>query len=283
MIYLILSIFLFAVNNILWSYFSKNNPPILLIARRAIFTSMVFAALLLILKINITENLTLQELFEIILICICGFIGLICLIKGFSSGILSQYSIYSLAMTVVFAIIKPNVKTNLDFWLPLIIAGSGFLYFIWSQFQDVSFRKSNKKPHIFFLLAHVFFGLSMYLQYDYLIDKSTSSLTVASFQEFFILILASLLVFFQKNTISKNVKVSLKTWHYFIMSIPISFAIIMGLEGLRRTAPFDASLIGLYTPISSVALGSILGIDRFEWKSLIGVVIMTIGVVLIYY
>lgn len=283
MIYLILSIFLFAVNNILWSYFSKNNPPILLIARRAIFTSLLFVALLLILKINITENLTLQEFFEIILICICGFIGLICLIKGFSSGNLSQYSIYSLAMTVVFAIIKPNVKTNLDFWLPLIITGSGFLYFIWSQFQDVSFRKSNKKPHIFFLLAHVCFGLSMYLQYDYLIDKSTSSLTVASFQEFFILILASLLVFFQKNIISKNVKVSLKTWHYFIMSIPISFAIIMGLEGLRRTAPFDASLIGLYTPISSVALGSILGIDRFEWKSLIGVVIMTIGVVLIYY
>ncbi|MGC6413338.1 MAG: EamA family transporter [Bacteroidia bacterium] len=283
MIYLILSIFLFAVNNILWSYFSQNNPPILLIARRAIFTSLLFVALLLILKINITEDLTLQGLFKIIIICSCGFTGLICLIKGFSIGNLSQYSIYSLLMTVVFAIIKPNEKTNLDFWLPLIIAGIGFLYFIWNQFQEVSFGKSIKKPHGFFLLAHVFFGLSMYLQYDFLLDKSTSSLTVASFQEFFILILASLLVFFQKNTISKNVKVSLKTWHYFIMSIPISFAIIMGLEGLRRTAPFDASLIGLYTPISTVALGSILGIDRFEWKSLIGVVIMTIGVVLIYY
>ena len=67
------------------------------------------------------------------------------------------------------------------------------------------------------------------------------------------------------------------------MSLPISLAIIIGLEGLRHTAPFDASLIGLYTPMTTVLLGSFLGIDKIDFQSFIGVVIMTFGVLLIYF
>ena len=283
MIYLIISVFLFSLNNILWSYFSKDNPAILLIARRAIFTSLLFTIIILIFRINDFHEFTSSIVKEILLICFFGFLGLTFLIRGFSLGNLFQYSMYSLLMPVVFAFLRPSEERSIEIWIPLLITSAGFSYFVWKQFNKSLPKTTSSRANTYFFLAHLFFGIAMYLQFEYLLIGNRSSVMVAAFQEVFILIIASLIVFFNKKSIANKVRQPLKIKHYFIMSLPISLAIIIGLEGLRHTAPFDASLIGLYTPITTVLLGSFLGIDKIDFQSFIGVVIMTFGVLLIYF
>lgn len=282
MIYLIISVFLFSINNILWSYFSKDNPAILLIARRAIFTSLLFTIIILIFKSNFQE-ITSSIVKEILLICFFGFLGLTFLIRGFSLGNLFQYSMYSLLIPIVFAFLKPSEERSIELWIPLLITTVGFSYFVWKQFKESLPKTTSNRANTYFFLAHLFFGIAMYLQFEYFLIENRSSVVVAAFQEVFILIIASLIVFFNKKSIANKVRQPLKIKHYFIMSLPISLAIIIGLEGLRLTAPFDASLIGLYTPMTTVLLGSFLGIDKIDFQSFIGVVIMTFGVLLIYF
>lgn len=282
MIYLIISVFLFSINNILWSYFSKDNPAILLIARRAIFTSLLFTIIILIFKSNFQE-ITSSIVKEILLICFFGFLGLTFLIRGFSLGNLFQYSMYSLLIPIVFAFLKPSEERSIELWIPLLITTVGFSYFVWKQFKESLPKTTSNRANTYFFLAHLFFGIAMYLQFEYFLIENRSSVVVAAFQEVFILIIASLIVFFNKKSIANKVRQPLKIKHYFIMALPISLAIIIGLEGLRLTAPFDASLIGLYTPMTTVLLGSFLGIDKIDFQSFIGVVIMTFGVLLIYF
>lgn len=282
MIYLIISVFLFSINNILWSYFSKDNPAILLIARRAIFTSLLFTIIILIFKSNFQE-ITSSIVKEILLICFFGFLGLTFLIRGFSLGNLFQYSMYSLLIPIVFAFLKPSEERSIELWIPLLITTVGFSYFVWKQFKESLPKTTSNRANTYFFLAHLFFGIAMYLQFEYFLIENRSSVVVAAFQEVFILIIASLIVFFNKKSIANKVRQPLKIKHYFIMALPISLAIIIGLEGLRITAPFDASLIGLYTPMTTVLLGSFLGIDKIDFQSFIGVVIMTFGVLLIYF
>lgn len=282
MIYLIISVFLFSINNILWSYFSKDNPAILLIAKRAIFTSLLFTIIILIFKSNFQE-ITSSIVKEILLICFFGFLGLTFLIRGFSLGNLFQYSMYSLLIPIVFAFLKPSEERSIELWIPLLITTVGFSYFVWKQYRESLPKTTSNRANTYFFLAHLFFGIAMYLQFEYFLIENRSSVMVAAFQEVFILIIASLIVFFNKKSIANKVRQPLKIKHYFMMSLPISLAIIIGLEGLRHTAPFDASLIGLYTPTTTVLLGSFLGIDKIDFQSFIGVVIMTFGVLLIYF
>ncbi len=282
MIYLVISVFLFSLNNILWSYFSKDNPAILLIARRAIFTSLLFTIIILIFKSDF-HLITSSTVKEILLICFFGFLGLAFLIRGFSLGNLFQYSMFSLLIPIVFAFLKPSEERSIELWIPLLITTVGFSYFVWKQFKESLPKTTSNSANTYFFLAHLFFGIAMYLQFEYFLIENRSSVMVAAFQEVFILIIASLIVFFNKKSIANKVRQPLKIKHYFMMSLPISLAIIIGLEGLRHTAPFDASLIGLYTPITTVLLGSFLGIDKIDFQSFIGVVIMTFGVLLIYF
>lgn len=282
MIYLVISVFLFSLNNILWSYFSKDNPAILLIARRAIFTSLLFTIIILIFKSEF-HVITSSIVKEILLICFFGFLGLAFLIRGFSLGNLFQYSMFSLLIPIVFAFLKPSEERSIELWIPLLITTVGFSYFVWKQFKESLPKTTSNRANTYFFLAHLFFGIAMYLQFEYFLIENRSSVMVAAFQEVFILIIASLIVFFNKKSIANKVRQPLKIKHYFIMSLPISLAIIIGLEGLRHTAPFDASLIGLYTPMTTVLLGSFLGIDKIDFQSFIGVVIMTFGVLLIYF
>lgn len=282
MIYLVISVFLFSLNNILWSYFSKDNPAILLIARRAIFTSLLFTIIILIFKSDF-HVITSSIVKEILLICFFGFLGLAFLIRGFSLGNLFQYSMFSLLIPIVFAFLKPSEERSIELWIPLLITTVGFSYFVWKQFKESLPKTTSNKANTYFFLAHLFFGIAMYLQFEYFLIENRSSVMLAAFQEVFILIIASLIVFFNKKSIANKVRQPLKIKHYFMMSLPISLAIIIGLEGLRHTAPFDASLIGLYTPMTTVLLGSFLGIDKIDFQSFIGVVIMTFGVLLIYF
>jgi drug/metabolite transporter (DMT)-like permease len=281
MILLFVSVCFFSINNILWSYYAAFNHPLLLISRRAIFTSLFYVFVCYI-TLGGWVRTTPAEFLKILSICILGFSGLVLLVKGFSKGNIFEYSIYSLLLTYFFTFYQPQLSSKLFFWISLIIISFGFLYFIWSQ---PSFSKSKGKQlnaHIFFLSAHICFGAATILQFQILKLNHYPSLQIATIQEIGILILANLILHFLIKQNKKNIEKKLRTWHYFVFALPICFAIFFGLEGLKKTSPFDASLIGLYTPIVTVVFGSLFKVTLFDFKSFIGLVTMTIGVLLLY-
>ena len=68
----------------------------------------------------------------------------------------------------------------------------------------------------------------------------------------------------------------------FCICITHLFCHIFWTSRIKKTSPFDASLIGLYTPIVTVVFGSLFKVTLFDFKSFIGLVTMTIGVLLLY-
>jgi len=280
MILLFLSVVFFSINNILWSYFATFNNSLLLISRRAIFTSLFY-----ILVCSLTLGSSLQtnpfEILKIVSICILGFSGLLLLVKGFSKGTIFEYSIYSLLLTYFFAF-SQSKNANSLFWISLILISVGFLYFFWYQTTFSKSKGIQLSGHIYFLSAHICFGAATILQFQILQLNHYPSLFIAAIQEICILILANIMVLFLSKHKEKKVENNLKTWHYFVFALPICFAIFFGLEGLKKTSPFDGSLIGLYTPIVTVIIGSLFKVNQFDLKSFVGLVTMTIGILLLY-
>jgi len=281
MILLFISVCFFSINNILCTYYATFNHPLLLISRRAIFTSLFYIIVCLI-TLGGGVRTTPIEILKILSICILGFSGLVLLVKGFSQGNIFEYSIYSLLLTYFFAFNQPHFSSELFFWISLILISFGFLYFIWSQPSVSNSKGKRLNGHLYFLSAHVCFGAATILQFQMLKLNHYPSLVIATIQEICILILANLIVLFLIKKNKKNIEKKLKTGHYFVFALPICFAIFFGLEGLKKTSPFDGSLIALYTPIVTVIIGSLFKVNQFDFKSFIGLLTMTIGVLLLY-
>ncbi len=280
MILLFLSVVFFSINNILWSYFVTFNNPLLLISRRAIFTTLFYT---LVCSVTLGGRLQINpfEILKILSICILGFSGLVLLVKGFSKGNIFEYSIYSLLLTYFFAFYQSKNANSL-FWISLILISCGFLYFFWTQTAVSKSKGKQLSGHLYFLSAHICFGAATIFQFQILRLNHYPSLFIAGIQEVCILILANIIVLFLSQHKEIKIENNLKTWHYFVFALPICFAIFFGFEGLKKTSPFDGSLIGLYTPIVTVIIGSLFKVNQFDLKSFVGLVIMTIGILLLY-
>lgn len=278
MLYLIGSVLFIAINNVLWSHYAPLHSSLRLIAKRAFYTSCYLAVILAVLVV--TEQITIQKnISKLVPPAIFGFIGLLSLVNGFKKGSITQFSVYSLMLVFFMGLSTSRELINpiLHRPWPLIFVVLGYSYFIWKQFN---LPKSNNVflAHAYFALAHLCFGVMLYLQWKLL--KGTSHVTLAFTQEFLILIAASVINSFNP-TLQKRVKV-IKEWEYALLALPISVAVILGLEGLKSTHPFHATLIGLLTPAVTLMLGVVIKKDVFNKNAIIGLVFMLAGLFWFY-
>lgn len=278
MIYLFASIFLLSINNILWATFAPKVASVTLIRNRAIFT-VIFTVIIFWISLKIFQfSLESIPFVNLFLIGVIGFIGLFFLVLGFQRGTLLQYLIYSLLLVVVITILT-NKENNIRFQeiIVLVSVFLGYLYFIYHQFGTPRNIKNLVIPHVYFAIAHVFFGLLLFLQWEYL--KHAPQVAIAFSQELVVLILSTLILF----VIPKSKKTRLLPWwQYALLALPISLAVILGLEGLKSTNPFHASLIGLLTPVVTLIFGLILGLEKTNQKALLGLLIMILGLTYFY-
>ncbi|WP_459415220.1 EamA family transporter [Flagellimonas marinaquae] len=281
MVYLFLSVLSFAINNVLWAKFAPGQSPLSLIAKRAVFTSL-FMGLILFLAatISIKFTLSLSDIPLLFLIGLPGFMGLYFLVQGFKCGNILQFSMYSLLFTCVVGTIGEQTGRVdiLGRAAPFILVALGYLHFTLLQFRDTSKTPRVIRPHLYFLAAHLFFGITLFLQWHYL--TYVPGIVLGLSQEIVVMAMAFALVSFHPKNAPKSPPLS---WYYYgILALPICIAVLLGLEGLRSTHPFHSAMIGLLTPITTVLLGHIWGLERANAKALPGLVIMSIGLLFFY-
>jgi drug/metabolite transporter (DMT)-like permease len=109
--------------------------------------------------------------------------------------------------------------------------------------------------------------------------KSISQVVIALTQELSIFILAGFVLLIQPRTTQVN---KIPIWHFVLFAIPLTLAVLLGLEGLKNTNPFHSLLIGLLTPIITLLLGVFFGKEILNLKSLPGLLIMIFGMLVFY-
>lgn len=196
-----------------------------------------------------------------------------------------QYCTYSLLLTFIFFIIEHFNTINSSVYkiLPLVCIAIGFIYFIKTQFTNKFNKPSSRLAHVYFGSAHVCFGLLVYFQSLFL--KSISAISIAFTQELTVLILAHGLLLFKQYKLGDDGGEGGEApllWQYALFALPISLAVLIGLLGLKATSLIDASLVGLLTPVASIGLSVLCGVETFKPRSTLGFIIMLVGF-LIYY
>ncbi len=279
MIYLISSVLFFSLNNVLWSHYAPRVYPFKLIGKRALFTT-IFMGLILVYALFTQDVWFLNHLFKLLFVSVVGFIGLLFLVLGFKKGNILQFSVYSLLLTFVLGFLGEQTNAiSLSQKLPeLLIVSLGYLAFVWEQFRKTK-NKSSLLGHIYFILAHICFGGLLFLQW-HLLD-SVSNVAIAFFQELLVFVLASCVWLFIPKHINEDKK--LVWWHYALFALPVSLAVLFGLEGLKSTHPFHSALIGLLTPMITLIIASIFGLEKLQWKPMVGFTYIVIGLLFFYF
>lgn len=279
MLYLIGSVLFFSINNVLWSIYAPKVRPFKLIGKRAFFTSIFIGSILIYMGLN--QELKFQKhLFEVLAVSVVGFVGLLCLVLGFKKGTVLQFSVYSLLLTFSLGFIgeKTNAVSLIQKLPELLLVSLGYLIFVWGQF----FKLNNKRSvlgHVYFILAHICFGGLLFLQWSLL--SRVSNTAIAFFQELLIFVLASFIWMLIPS--KQKEQKSIAWWQFALFALPISLAVILGLEGLKSTHPFHSALIGLLTPFITVIISALLGLEKLKWKPIIGFTLIMIGLLKFYF
>ena len=279
MLYLIGSVLFFSVNNVLWSHYAPKVYPFKLIGKRAFFTTIFMGAILIF--VGLTQELRFQNhLLEVLAVSTVGFVGLLFLVLGFKKGTVLQFSSYSLLLTFVLGFVGEQTNTiSLVQKLPeLLIVSLGYLAFVWGQFSKVK-SKPSFLGHIYFILAHVCFGGLLILQW-HLLD-SVSNTAIAFFQELLVFVLASCIWMFMPLKHKEQKRIV--WWQYALFALPISLAVLLGLEGLKSTHPFHSALISLLTPMITLIIATISGIEKLKWKPMVGFMLIIFGLLMFYF
>ena len=279
MLYLIGSVILFSINNVLWRHYTPKMNVFQLISKRAFFTT-VFMGIILFLLFLTQETNFLGHLLGLLTVSLVGFLGLFFMVLGFKKGTVLQFSMYSLLLTCVLGFI--GVQTNAVSFLnkipELLIMVFGYLFFVLAQFGTIN-GKQSLLGHVYFIAAHFCFGILLFLQWHLLDDLSKVSM--AFFQELFVFVLAGCIWVFLPAKDNKQEKIG--WWQFALFALPICFAVLLGLEGLKSTNPFYSALIGLLTPMFTLMIAIAFGLEKLQWKPMVGFALIIVGLLLFYF
>jgi hypothetical protein len=230
---------------------------------------------------GLNQELRFQNhLLELLAVSTVGFVGLLFLVLGFKKGTVLQFSVYSLLLTFILGFVGEQTNTvSMVQKLPeLLIVSLGYLAFVWGQFSKVK-SKPSVLGHIYFILAHICFGGLLFLQW-HLLD-SVSKIAIAFFQELLVFVLASCIWMFMPLKHKEQKRIV--WWQYALFALPISLAVLLGLEGLKSTHPFHSALIGLLTPMITVIIATLLGMEKLRWKAMVGFILIVFGLLMFYF
>ena len=246
MIYILASIILFALNNVLWKKNLQNSSVPFLIGFRAFFTTTLATSLLLYMHgFEIYQN---QPIGKITLGSLFGVLGLFCMLTVLKKAPLQWLGIYNLigifftALYLYFFENTPVMKSILG----LIIIVVGFLFYVY--FNRESETKISPKQHLVLLVMTLSFGISSLIHWKNLGTKVPAILIISN-QELVVFISATLLIFFTLKT--PEIKFQLKSYFSkaIMMALVIFLALLFSFLGLQVSDPLISSILFLATPL----------------------------------
>lgn len=284
MIFLILSIFLYSINNYFWKKILSDSNIWFVIALRSSFTIILGLIWSYFIDPEFLNTITWQQLKFVLIASILGALGLICMVSALKNGSLIQYGIFNLLtilITVTYLIIFENL--NIKYY---IIGSSfiivGFAIYL-SQLKKEKVADNSIKQYLLLSLMALFFSFSG-LMHWYNLKVSIPVMASLLIHEgtvfvfgitFFLLQPQKVIIEVIRNSTNKIILV-------VFMSIIIFLAVWFGFMGLKITNPIISSLLSLAVPIITIFLGNLFLKEKINSTILYSFILILIGAFLLY-
>lgn len=273
MLYILLSIFLFSFNNILWKKNLEKVNILFLVSYRALFTTVIAFALAF--YFNNFNAITLSQLFKVTIGSIFGVIGLFCMlivVKNSSLHWLGVYNLIGIVFSSSYLILIEQYNINYSIAGCLFVV-TGFIFYIVSTKSKPI--KIGLTQHFLLVLMTISFSIASIIHWKNLVI-SVPPLVILSNQEMIVFTTSFLLLMFTKQ------KVTLKTYknHFskvILMASIIFLALLFSFLGLKQTDPIISSLLFLGSPLTTIMLNIIFYKEALSKQHIFAIVLMSVG------
>ena len=258
MLYILLSIFLFSFNNILWKKNLEKVNILFLVSYRALFSTVIAFALAF--YFNNFNAITLSQLGKVTIGSIFGVIGLFCMLIVVKKASLHWLGVYNLIGIVFSSSYLIWIEQyNFNYSIPgCLLIVTGFIFYIISTKSKPI--KIGLTQHLLLVLMTISFSIASIIHWKNL-GISVPPLVILSNQELVVFITSCLLLLFTKQ------KVSLKTYKNYlsrviVMASIIFLALLFSFIGLKQTDPIISSLLFLGSPLTTIMLNITITIHQ---------------------
>ena len=284
MIFLILSILLYSINNYFWKKILSDTNIWFVIALRSLFTIILGLLLSCFIYSELLNTISWHQLKSILIASLLGALGLICMVSALKNGSLRQLGVFNLLtvfITVTYLIIFENL--NIKYYLIgsfFILIGFAFYLF---QIKKNRVAEYSIKQYSLLSLMALFFSSSGLLHWYNLKASIPVIASVLTQESTVFLIGISMFLFQPKKLIIEIVRNSInKIKLVFVMALIIFLAILFGFMGLKITNPLISSLLSLSVPIITILFGKIFFKENLNSNILVSLLLISIGAFLLY-
>jgi drug/metabolite transporter (DMT)-like permease len=277
MYFLYASVFLYAFNNVLWKHFVRDEHPLKLISRRAVFTVLIAFTSIWLTGVDIGAYLHNPKAFYVLAGSLFGVAGLVLMVTFLKTGSLVRMGYYSLlgtfiaaAYTYIFREAPITSKTLSG--AAIIIAG--YLVFLYDEKRRVKTEPAILSQHLMLISMTLCFAVSMLIQWEQL--KVLPPLAIITTQEVVVLTVSFIASLFLKSKI-EQVSGGITIRNTAIMAAVIFVAIFTGTLGLKTADPFLASITGMLSPVLTVFGGALVFKDKLRLLHYISLALMVAG------
>ena len=197
MYWLFVSVFLYAINNILWKIFVKDDQPLRIIRRRAIFTVLIAFTAVWCTHVDIISFITNPKAIYVLLASLFGTAGLVIMVTFLKEGSLVRLGFYSLlgcfiAAGYIYLFREAPISGKTIVGNVLIIAG--YIVFILLEKSSIKSEPALLGQHLLLTGMTLCFSLSLLIQWECL--KIFPPLAIISTQETTVLLVTFIASFF---------------------------------------------------------------------------------------
>ena len=278
MIYLIISIVFYSLNNLLWKKVLQQANSWLVMSLRALLTSFIGVGVLIFYSPEILYEINFNTVCRVTIASLLGAFGLICMLSALQKGTLRQLGIFNL-LTIAFTVLYLFLfeKFNfLDFLSGASIIIVGFSIYIF-EIQKLPSGESNINTIIYFILMSLFFASSELVHW-YNFKQSIPPLFSVVNQEIIVFLVGGIGLIMQPKSVKIQWSQSIVKSGYLIviMAVLIFAAVWTGFLGLKITNPLLASLLPLATPILTILFGALFFNEK--WNKIMGFALVLIAI-----
>lgn len=285
MVFLVLSSFFYAFNNLLWKRLLSKFDLWLIIGFRCLLTSCIGLAIIFLFYPTILSSLTYAVSVTILVASIFGAFGLISMILALKEGSLAQLGVFNLLIVFLvssYLFFFENIFLK-NYAVASICILVGFTLYIFQIKKIDGVKKKNSyRNFILFMMMSFFFAVSSLMHWYNLKQEIPAilSVTVQELVVFFVV----LIIFNFKTSLSPHQiypQIQKIVKPVVFMAIVIFFAIWTGFLGLQYTNPLISSLISLITPVLTIVFGVFFFKDQWNSITLLSLFLISTGIYLI--
>jgi drug/metabolite transporter (DMT)-like permease len=277
MVWLFFSFFLYAFNNVVWKWMSRDENSLYLISRRAIFTVGFTTVALFLTESGGLSFITQPFFYRIVIGCLLGTLGLILMVTFLKSGSLSRLSYYmflGLAINGSFTYFLNHEPFTQKIIIGSVILITGYLIFLWDERKKIKLEPILLSQHLLLAGMTLCFSANTLIQWKALTNFKPLSIMLT--QEIVVLIVTTVLYLILAK--QKKQKPTVHSYLRFpLMAAVIMLAVFTSLMGLKYTNPFVSAISGVLVPLLTVSFGYLFFKEKLNWIQIISFVVIVLG------